>query len=252
MICPSCQITNDTGAIYCKACRTMLNQKKNNTSLNNEKFCPEGHPLDPDTLECHHCNANENWQNEKTMNENSKTLNENSRTMNENSRTMNENSKTMNENSKTMNENSRTIYESEHKNGATNNIRRSTIMLKSKKKTKVIQTSQPSDDVITIEQRKLGGFLVTFSDNPAGEYFEIREGRHTIGTSNACDICITFDNGISDEHALLLFRRNKMFFRDNMSTNGSFVNGEEVFQDIEVFHNDEITIGNTLLKLIII
>ena len=231
MICPSCQITNDTGAIYCKACRTMLSQKKNNTSLNNEKICPEGHPLDPDTLECHHCNANENWQNEKTMNENSGTVYENSRTVNENSRT---------------------VYESEQINGSTDNIRRSTVMLKSKKKTKVIQTTKPEDDIKTIEQRKLGGFLITFSDNPAGEYFEIREGRHTIGTSSNCDICITFDSGISDEHALLLFRRNKMFFRDNMSTNGSFVNGEEVFQDIEVFHNDEIKIGSTLLKLMVI
>lgn len=49
---------------------------------------------------------------------------------------------------------------------------------------------------------------------------------------------------------MLLYRRGKFLFQDNLSTNGSFVNGEKAIGQIELKNYDEIKLGNTIFKLI--
>ncbi|MBF0497841.1 MAG: FHA domain-containing protein, partial [Deltaproteobacteria bacterium] len=44
--------------------------------------------------------------------------------------------------------------------------------------------------------------------------------------------------------------RGKFLFRDNLSTNGSFVNGQDVDGDVELANFDEITTGQTILRLV--
>ncbi len=75
---------------------------------------------------------------------------------------------------------------------------------------------------------KLVGWLVSFSHDPSGEDFRLREGRNLIGSSGDCDIVIDHPS-VSAKHAVIMFREGKFQLRDNDSTNGTYVNGEDVF-----------------------
>lgn len=99
---------------------------------------------------------------------------------------------------------------------------------------------------------RLVGFLVTYSDDPSGHFFDIREGRYVIGSGDRSDIHIPNDGMMSSEHAILLYRRGKFLFRDNLSTNGSFINEEEVIGDTELANYDAILLGNTEFRLIMV
>jgi hypothetical protein len=97
---------------------------------------------------------------------------------------------------------------------------------------------------------RLAGFLVSFSREPDGRSFEIREGRHIIGSGPRADIRIHGDPAMSAEHAILLFRRGKFLFRDNLSTNGSRVNGKEAAGEVVLQDRARIQLGNTTLMLV--
>jgi len=98
------------------------------------------------------------------------------------------------------------------------------------------------------QNRKLIGWLVSFTIHPNGVDFRLYEGKNTIGTSPSCDIVLQ-DPQVSTHHLTLLIRpgSNTVRFKDEFSTNGTFVNGvptdEGTLQD-----GDIIKIGNTELR----
>jgi len=99
--------------------------------------------------------------------------------------------------------------------------------------------------------RKLVGWLVTYDISPAGNDFKLYVGRHKIGRNPSCDILIQ-QPGISDEHAVLLYRDEKFILQDMLSTNGTFVNDEAIDDKLVLKNDDIIKIGNIKLKLKII
>lgn len=101
--------------------------------------------------------------------------------------------------------------------------------------------------------RRLVGFLVTYNANPLGVSFNIYEGRNYIGSTAINDICISNDNTVSGKHMSILYRAvdQKFKFRDEQSSNGTFVN--EVLEDEgELKDHDIIHIGSTYLIFIAI
>lgn len=101
--------------------------------------------------------------------------------------------------------------------------------------------------------RKLVGFLVTYNREPNGRAFNIYEGRNFLGRDPGCDIAITDDDQISSRHMSILYRNvdHKFKFRDEQSSNGTFVNGQ-IQDDGELENNDIIRAGNTLFVFIAI
>jgi len=96
--------------------------------------------------------------------------------------------------------------------------------------------------------RKLIGWLVTFDISPAGIDYKLYVGKQSIGRGSNNEIMIQ-QPGISDTHATLLYRDDKLMIRDEFSTNGTFVNDESV-GDRRVLENDDvIKIGSVSLKL---
>ncbi|MCX8111765.1 MAG: FHA domain-containing protein [Bacteroidia bacterium] len=93
------------------------------------------------------------------------------------------------------------------------------------------------------QNRKIVGWLISFSLHPNGVDFRLYEGRNTIGTDPKCDIVI-HDPAASGHHLTILYRAGQFLFRDELSTNGTFINGtmqnEGVLQD-----GDRIQIGHT-------
>ena len=82
-------------------------------------------------------------------------------------------------------------------------------------------------EVSTNSKRRLRGWLVSFDVEDFGVDFRIKEGKNSIGQNSRNDITIN-DNMVSDVHALLLCRNDKFVIRDEMSSNGTYINGEEI------------------------
>lgn len=103
-----------------------------------------------------------------------------------------------------------------------------------------------SSNATASTRRKLRGWLVTFDDEDFGVDFKINEGRNSIGSKPNNDITVS-DKEVSSSHALLLCRNDKFFIEDEMSTNGTFINGNEISprQPIDLNDGDVIRFGNT-------
>lgn len=117
----------------------------------------------------------------------------------------------------------------------------------------VIRHANPQGNPRAVPMRKLVGFLVTYNRDPNGRAYNIYEGRNFIGRDPGCDICITDDEMISGRHLSILFRNvdNKFKFRDEQSSNGTFVN-KELLDDGELENYDIIRAGNTIFIFIAI
>ena len=99
--------------------------------------------------------------------------------------------------------------------------------------------------------RKLVGWLVTYDISPYGTDFRLYEGRTRIGRGPQNDIVLPH-SGISDIHALLLFREGRFIIEDQLSTNGTFINDVSIFEKTILKDNDIVRIGSITLKLKVI
>lgn len=101
--------------------------------------------------------------------------------------------------------------------------------------------------------RKLVGFLVTYNRNPNGKAYNLYEGRNFIGRDSSCDICVPDDDEISGRHLSILYRTvdKKFKFRDEQSSNGTFIN-KELLDEGELRNYDIIRVGGTLFIFIAI
>lgn len=95
--------------------------------------------------------------------------------------------------------------------------------------------------------RKLVGWLVTFSRIKEGEDFRLYEGRNIVSSSPGADVLVN-DPAVSSPHCIILYRMGKLLIKDELSTNGTFLNGEPV-EEAELKDNDVIKVGTTELKL---
>jgi hypothetical protein len=112
----------------------------------------------------------------------------------------------------------------------------------------VIAGATMVDPAVGAPAKRLVGFLVTYSTTPNGESFQIYEGRNYVGRDSAVDIRIKGDTQVSEKHFSILYRAvdKKFKFRDEMSSNGTFVN-EMLIDEGELNNFDIIRIGTTRL-----
>ena len=80
----------------------------------------------------------------------------------------------------------------------------------------------------TGDARKLVAVLGAPGLGPGGAVFPIRSGKNFIGADASSQICLRLDQEVSSEHALILHRGGVFYLADRMSTNGTWINGEEV------------------------
>lgn len=97
------------------------------------------------------------------------------------------------------------------------------------------------------QSRKIVGWLITFSRRAEGEDYRLYEGRNLITGSGQGDIIIS-DPAVSSPHCMILFRSGKLRIKDELSTNGTFINGTEI-EETELKDGDIIRIGTTEFKL---
>jgi pSer/pThr/pTyr-binding forkhead associated (FHA) protein len=110
------------------------------------------------------------------------------------------------------------------------------------------------------ETRRITGILVTYTWRQEGEIFPIREDKNFIGSGDvsseasprSCDVQIPHDKRMSSEHALILSRQGNCEILDQMSSNGTFLDGQllNANQGTDLRNYAEIMTGSTLWTFI--
>lgn len=93
--------------------------------------------------------------------------------------------------------------------------------------------------VLKIISGKYQGLDVNLSDNST----------ITIGRSNECELTLVEDM-VSRQHAKIHVRDGRVYLEDLKSTNGCFVNGVRVYDEVPLNEGDRILLGTSILKLI--
>jgi hypothetical protein len=98
--------------------------------------------------------------------------------------------------------------------------------------------------------RKIVGWIISYTLDPMGIDYRIFEGNNTIGRDPSNSIILAKEPTISGKHVTILFRSGKYYVKDEMSANGSFLNGEdmEIGKPYELKDGDELRLGNAVFK----
>jgi hypothetical protein len=120
--------------------------------------------------------------------------------------------------------------------------------------------SSPDDAPASVRHagggRRLIGILTTFTWSRLGDLHEIRDGRNFVGSggpaagaSAPADIVIGDDRLLSGSHFLVLCQGPRILISDNLSVNGTFVNGEQIdTRGVELADDAVIKAGATLFR----
>ena len=96
--------------------------------------------------------------------------------------------------------------------------------------------------------------MVSFNFNAAGHHYPIREGKNAVGRGRENEVALYFDPRVSERHATIIYRKGKCAVKDEASTHGTLVNGEDV--DIggvqALASGDVLTIGGCVFKLFLL
>ena len=130
--------------------------------------------------------------------------------------------------------------------GSSDATEKTEIMDNKADKTAIHQAGEDSSESQS-SGRKLVGWLVSYTWNPKGVDYQLREGKTTLGADNSSDICLN-DPEISAHHCTILYRSGNFQIKDEFSTNGLAINDKEVDDKSELNDGDLITIGKTELK----
>lgn len=98
------------------------------------------------------------------------------------------------------------------------------------------------------DTRELVAVLAAPKLGHGGGVFAVRAGKNTIGAAPGSDVQLSLDGQVSGEHALLLFRGGSFYLSDRMSTNGTWINDQEVDPTnpaVRIKDRDHIRCGQT-------
>jgi hypothetical protein len=104
--------------------------------------------------------------------------------------------------------------------------------------------------------RRLTGIVTTFTWSRLGRLYEVRDGRNFAGSGVVsadndapCDILVDEDDTLSNAHFLILCQNGKYIISDNFSTNGTFLNGEQIdTRGVALPHDAVIRAGATVFR----
>ncbi len=108
---------------------------------------------------------------------------------------------------------------------------------------RTIAVARPLDPTMQ-PKRYVVGWLIGVNGNARGESFAVRMGRNVLGRDRRSDIVVN-DDQASSHHADLVFRpeERRYILMDHNSTNGTYVNEEEIEPRRDLANNDVIRIG---------
>ena len=96
--------------------------------------------------------------------------------------------------------------------------------------------------------RRVVGVLVTYTWQPQGEVFLVREGSNFLGSSSECEIRVSADPRMSTRHACIVHRPGGFWIDDEKSMNGTLVDGELVKEKRRLPESAVIRTGGTVWR----
>lgn len=96
---------------------------------------------------------------------------------------------------------------------------------------------------------KIVGWLISYNRNPDGEDYRLYAGYNRIGANPVCDIVLE-DETVSGSHSIIVYREGRFLVKDDLSRNGTFVNGREISEAHPLQSYDQVRVGNTYLTFI--
>jgi FHA domain-containing protein len=115
-------------------------------------------------------------------------------------------------------------------------------------------TAAPPVSGSPLPVRRLLAVLAAPDLGPGGTVFPVRAGRTTIGADPASDVSLGADSEVSREHAAILYRNNMFHLADRLSTNGTWINGQEVPANgtVPLQDRDRVRCGRTEMVFLVI
>ena len=101
---------------------------------------------------------------------------------------------------------------------------------------------------------RIVGWMVSYDHDTAGQQFLIRAGRNRIGRSRDNEISVFTETKASDLHATIIWRNGQAAVKDEGSTNGTFVDGEDVgiAQVSPLQSGQTLRIGNSIFLVFLV
>lgn len=111
----------------------------------------------------------------------------------------------------------------------------------------VILGDSQSGQEVEQTKRKLVGWLVSYTLDAAGTDFRLFEGKNKLGRHQTNDIRVFQDSKISGLHAVILYRGDNFYVKDEMASNASFHNDEEIKpgETVSVKDGDTLKFGDS-------
>ncbi|MGE5672715.1 MAG: FHA domain-containing protein [Mycobacterium leprae] len=81
-----------------------------------------------------------------------------------------------------------------------------------------------------------------------GVPYMLMQGDNHVGRAPACQIRLS-DSTVSNQHAIVRITPGQIILFDNASTNGTFINGQRVLGPVALKEGDQVTLGQTTLRL---
>jgi two-component system cell cycle response regulator len=116
-------------------------------------------------------------------------------------------------------------------------------------KTVVIKGESKTLQVEKEQAKSQEACLIVIRGSPQGKRFEISKASMFIGRDPLAEIAIN-DPNASRKHAEVVRQGEKIFLRDNQSTNGTFLNDKPIKEPAELRKEDMIKVGSTIFKFL--
>lgn len=110
----------------------------------------------------------------------------------------------------------------------------------------------PSGKTIPEPSREIVAILATYSWKPEGQVFPIFEGRNYLGSGSDCEVSITSDPQMSNQHSTIVYRGGTFLLDDASSMNGTFLGDQDVVDKVRLGNYDRIRTGATQWVFIMI
>ncbi len=94
-----------------------------------------------------------------------------------------------------------------------------------------------------------GMSLVSVKGLLTGKRYTVTKDRFKIGRNEDNDLCVSDDEYISGNHALLSYHDGNVFLTDQNSHNGTYLNGKKIGMPVMVRKGDKIQLGGSVFQV---
>lgn len=101
---------------------------------------------------------------------------------------------------------------------------------------------------------RIVGWMVSYDRNVAGQDYVLRAGRNRIGRGRDNEVSVFFEAKASDLHATIIWRSGNAAVKDEGSTNGTLINGEDIgIAQVQTLQSgDTLTIGGSTFVVFLV